>query len=173
MKKKLILYSVLYYCLIPAVFRGIMLLLSALLSITKSRDNIGAVIIAALVFLYVAIPVVDAVLMRFSPLRFYVDPFAAAECPLFMYLALIISRLRSTDSVRNAFLIVNQDLADDYGMGFFILTGLFIIGVLFSLSIKRRYGQSIAYRIINKTFQKRPAETGASKHNSNSADGLS
>ena len=55
--------------------------------------------------------------MRFSPLRFYIDPFAAAEIPLFLYLAMILNGLKSAGGVRSAFLLVNRRLTDDGGMG--------------------------------------------------------
>ncbi|MBQ4297940.1 MAG: hypothetical protein II771_06560 [Clostridia bacterium] len=97
-------------------------------------------------------------MMRFSPLRFYIDPFAAAEIPLFLYLAMILNGLKSAGGVRSAFLLVNRRLADDGGMGVLFLAGLFLFGALFSFSVKRKRGQSVAYRIIERPSQKRPAD---------------
>ena len=99
-------------------------------------------------------------MMRFSPLRFYIDPFAAAEIPLFLYLAMILNGLKSAGGVRSAFLLVNRRLADDGGMGGLFLAGLFLFGLLFSLSVKRKHGQSIAYRIIEKPSETRSAAPG-------------
>lgn len=160
MKKRRIVYSTLYYFLVPAVFFGALCLLAALLGVTKARDDLGAVVFAAYAFVFFAAPVIDAVMMRFSPLRFYIDPFAAAEIPLFLYLAMILNGLKTADSARSAFLLVNRTLADDGGMGFLFLAGLFLFGVLSSLSFKRRLGQSIAYRIIEKPSETRPENPG-------------
>ena len=44
MKKRRIVYSSLYYFLVPAVFFGALCLLAALLGVTKARDDLGAVV---------------------------------------------------------------------------------------------------------------------------------
>ena len=160
MKTRLIVYSILYYCLVPAVCFGVLLLVSALLNATKAHNDLGAIAAAAYAFVFFAAPVIDAVMMRFSPLRFCVDPFAAAEIPLFLYLAMIVNQLKEADGVRAAFFLVNRKLADDGGMGFLFLAGLFLFGALVSFSLKRKRGQSIAYRIIEGPSGKRPAEPG-------------
>ncbi len=160
MKKRRIVYSVLYYCLVPAVFFGVLCLLSALLSAAKARDDLGTVVFAAYAFVFFAAPVIDAVMMRFSPLRFYIDPFAAAEIPFFLYLAMILNGLKSAAGVRSAFLLVNRRLTDDGGMGVLFLAGLFLFGALFSFSVKRKHGQSVAYRIIEKPSETRLENPG-------------
>ena len=53
---------------------------------------------------------------------------------------------------------INRRLADDGGMGVLFLAGLFLFGALFSFSFKRKRGQSVAYRIMEKPSQKRPAD---------------
>ena len=123
-----------------------------------SRRRRTGPVFAAYAFVFFAAPVIDAVMMRFSPLRFYIDPFAAAEIPLFLYLAMILNGLKSAGGVRSAFLLVNRRLTDDGGMGVLFLAGLFLFGALFSFSFKRKRGQSVAYRIMEKPSQKRPAD---------------
>ena len=146
-KKRLVIYSVIYYALVPSVFFVLMYLASAAIRAAKAQHGLAAVFIGILVFVYLAVPVADAVMMRFSPLKFYVDPLAAAEIPLLIF-ALMVRQFSRSGSFRTAFYIVNEDLADDGGIGCLVLIGLFIFGLLFSFSIKRKNGQSIAYRII-------------------------
>ena len=74
---------------------------------------------------------------------------------------MIWTQLRRSGALKAAFLLVNSQLADDGGVGWLFLIGLFVFGLLMSLSFARKNGQSISYRILSK-ITKTEAE-GASK----------
>lgn len=114
-------------------------------------SNLGAAMALTYGLMFLATPIITALLMRLSLLKWYVDPFAAAEIPLFLYLSMIINQMkRSGESFFDAFFEYNQKLSADGGMGWFFLIGLFIFGLAASFSLARKRGESISYRLISK-----------------------
>ena len=79
--------------------------------------------------LFVMTPVLVAILMRFSLFKWYVDPIAAAEIPLFLYVGMLFNQAKRSGDLRSAFRLVNNDLSDDGGMGWLFLVGLFVFGL--------------------------------------------
>ena len=154
MKKKIILFQLLYYVLSILIYIGFFYSIVFLLNISKDKVDLGTAMAATYFFLFIGTPIVVAVLMRFSLFRWYFDPIAAAETPLLLYIAMIISRMRYSDSFYSAFCLVNRALSDDGGMGWLFLAGLFAFGFLASFSFARKSGESIAYRLIAKTKPK-------------------
>ena len=150
MKKKHVIFHVLYYVLTIVVYMAFFYAASLILDLTGEADNLGAVIAVTYGVLFVMTPVLVAVLMRFSLFRWYVDPIAAAEIPLFLYVGMIFNQMKRSDGLRSAFRMVNNDLGDDGGMGWLFLVGLFVFGLVMSLSFSRKNGQSISYRLLSK-----------------------
>ena len=124
-----------------------------LLDLTRKADNLGSVIAVTYVVLFVMTPVLVAILMRFSLFKWYVDPIAAAEIPLFLYIEMIFNHVKRSGDIGSAFRLVNNDLCDDGGMGWQFLVGLFLFGLTMSLSFARKKGQSISYRLLDKINQ--------------------
>ena len=151
MKKKLVIFHILYYVLTLLIYIAFFYAISLLFKLSGEADNLGAAMAVIYGTLFLMTPLLTAVLMRFSLLRWYVDPIAAAEIPLFLYLSMIWSQLRRSGELKAAFLLVNSQLADDGGMGWLFIIGLFVIGLLMSLSFARTKGQSISYRILSTT----------------------
>ncbi len=147
-----------YYLLTILVYVAFFYAVSLLLQMSKLSEDLGVAMAATLLLLYVATPILMAVLMRFSLLRWYVDPFAAAEIPLFLYISMILNQAKYTNSLRSAFLLVNGDLADDGGAGWFFLLGLFLFGLITSFSVARKEGRNLPHRWIGKLC-KNPSET--------------
>ena len=82
------------------------------------------------------------------------DPIAAAEIPLFLYVAMLLNQAKRSGDLRSAFLLVNNDLGDDGGMGWLFLVGLFVFGLVMSLSFARKNGQSISYRLLERIVKR-------------------
>ena len=95
-------------------------------------------------------PVLVAILMRFSLFKWYVDPIAAVEIPLFLYVGMLFNQMKRSSDLSSAFLLVNNKLDDDGGMGWLFLVGLFVFGLVMSLSFARKNGQSISYRLLER-----------------------
>lgn len=150
MKNKHVIFHVLYYVLTIVVYMAFFYAASLLLHLTGNADTLGAVMVVTYGVLFVMTPMLVAVLMRFSLFRWYVDPIAAAEIPLFLYVGMIFSQMKRTDDLSSAFRMVNNDLGDDGGMGWLFLVGLFVFGLVMSLSFARKKGQSISYRLLSK-----------------------
>ncbi len=151
MKRAKIILSVCYYSLVPTLFYLSIYALSLLLEISKGKDNLGFVMFVTYVFLFIFTPIFIAILMRFSPIKWVIDPFAAFEIPLFLYAAMILKNIkRSNLSFMSSFSVVNNKLNDDGGMGWVFLIGIFIFGVVFSISYSRVKEHSIFYRLTSK-----------------------
>lgn len=147
MRKKMLFFHLAYYILVLLIYVGF------LYGSVKLFDtsNLGAVIVLVYGLLFAATPILIAVLMRFSLLKWYVDPFAAAEVPLFFYFGMIINQMnRSGVDFYGAFLKINEKLSADGGEGWFFLVGLFLFGIAVSFSFDRMKGESISYKLISK-----------------------
>ena len=152
MKKKLTLFSLLYYTLIPLVYVALFAFASLLLDASGSSGNLGAVIAATYALMFVAVPALTVILMRLSLLKWYVDPIAAAEIPLFLYGTMIVSQMKRAKPFSAAYLTVNESLCRDGGEGLFFLIGLFVLALLASFSPARKKGESISYQLIAKVW---------------------
>jgi hypothetical protein len=152
MKRKTLICGILYYPLSLLLYAGFFFCTSLLFRLSGQADDLGAAMALTYGVLFIGTPIMIAVLMRFSLLRWYVDPIAAAEVPLFLYLGMIASVAKRTDTLRAAFLSVNADLADDGGMGWLFLGGLFLLGLILSASFARMKGKSVGYRVVKKIF---------------------
>ena len=127
---------------------------SLMLQLTENGVDLGSLIVVTYGVVFVMTPVLTAVLMRFSLLKCYVDPIAAAEIPLFLYSAILFNQSKRTGDLSSAFLLVNNRLGGDGGKGWLFLVGLFVFGLLMSFSFARKNEQSISYRLIAKISNK-------------------
>lgn len=150
MKKKIALFHLSYYFLSALVYIGFFYGISFVLNLSGEKIDLGTAMAVTYFFLFIGTPIVIAVLMRFSLFKWYVDPFAAAEIPLLLYIGMIVSNVRRTESIQRAFLSVNGKLCDDGGMGWIFLIGLFGFGLLASFSFARKDGESISYMLISR-----------------------
>lgn len=160
MKKKHVIFYFLYYALTIVVYMAFFYAASLMLDLTGKADNLGSVMAVTYGVLFVMTPVLVAVLMRFSLFKWYVDPIAAAEIPLFLYASMLINQMKRSGDLRSAFLLVNSKLGDDGGEGWLFLVGLFVFGLVMSMSFARKNGQSISYRLLSK-ITKTSREDGA------------
>ena len=150
MKKKHVIFHLLYYTLTIVVYMAFFYAASLMLDLTGKADNLGSVMAVTYGVLFVMTPVLVAVLMRFSLFKWYVDPIAAAEIPLFLYVGMLFNQMKRSSDLSSAFLMVNNDLGDDGGMGWLFLVGLFVFGLVMSMSFARKNGQSISYRLLSQ-----------------------
>lgn len=150
MKKKYIIFCFLYYTLTIISYMAFLYMTSLLLNLSGKADNLGAAMMVTYGVLFLMTPILMAVLMRFSLFRWYVDPIAAAEIPLFLYVGMLINQMKYSGSFVSAFRLINLELADDGGMGWLFLIGLFVFGLVMSLSFARKKGQSTSYRLLSK-----------------------
>lgn len=144
MKKKTVFLQSLYYLLIPCVFLAFYYGASLLI---PDNASLGTAIAATYGILFVGTPVVVAFLMRFSLLRWYADPFAAVEIPLLLYIMMLVSRMQRGNRFSVAFSELNHSLSPE---GWFFLIGLFLFGLIVSISPARKQGQNIIYKWIQK-----------------------
>ena len=124
MKTKRLL-MLLYYIFVPAVYLLHIRLAALWLKHAGGASNIGAVLVTVYGVFLVGIWVLIALLMRFSLLKWYVDPFAAAEAPLLMYVLMIAGQMKQAKSLHAALRLTNRELCDDGGMGWILLIALF------------------------------------------------
>ncbi len=153
MKKKILIFHILYYILSLLVYIGFLYSSPWLLRLPEKND-LGTAIAFIYGVLFIATPIIIAVLMRFSLFKWYVDPIAAAEVPMFLYFAMVINQMDRAGKFTAAVLLVNNQLSDDGGEGWLFLIGLFVFGLIASFSIARKRGESISYRLISKCFNK-------------------
>ncbi len=153
MRKKMIVWYVLYYILFLALlclmywFMDLFIKLSGRNSFKFLRTVIYA-------FLFIGTPFLIAVLTRFSLLKWYLDPFAAALVPLYYYLRMIFNSMKKTGDLPAAFQRANQLLSANGGEGWLLLIVLFIFGLLASFSLARKKGESISYSLLAKISAK-------------------
>ena len=150
MKKKHVIFHFLYYVLTMVVYMAFFYAASLMLDLTGKTDNLGYVMTVTYGVLFVMTSVLVAILMRFSLFKWYVDPIAAVEIPLFLYVGMLFNQAKRSGDLSSAFLLVNNDLGDDGGMGWLFLVGLFVFGLVMSLSFARKNGQSISYRLLSR-----------------------
>ena len=147
MQKKLFLFHLAYYVFSLLIYIGFLFVSIKLFHTT----NLAAAIAIAYGLMFLATPILISVIMRFSLLKWYVDPLAAAEVPLFLYVGMIINQMnRSGSQFYNAFLETNKVLSADEQTGWIFLIGLFLFGLITSFSIARTKGESISYRLISR-----------------------
>ena len=154
MKNKHVIFHFLYYVLTIVVYMAFFYAASLMLDLTGKADNLGSVMAVTYGVLFVMTPMLVAFLMRFSLFKWYVDPIAAAEIPLFLYVGMFFNQMKRSGDLRSAFLLVNSKLGDDGGEGWLFLVGLFVFGLLMSLSFARKKEQSISYRLLSKVSNK-------------------
>ena len=142
-------YQALYYLFIPVVFFIYLKLCSAVF--LSGGSSLGKVVAVVNCVLFIGTPVLILFLMRFSLLKWYFDPIAAAEIPFFFCMGMIIKQMNRGSSLVSSLSLVRAELLDDGGEGLWFLLGIFCFGVLSSFSLKRKAEESIAYRIVNKT----------------------
>lgn len=150
MKNKHVIFRFLYYVLTMVVYMAFFYAASLMLDLTGKTDNLGYVMTVTYGVLFVMTSVLVAILMRFSLFKWYVDPIAAVEIPLFLYVGMLFNQAKRSGDLSSAFLLVNNDLGDDGGMGWLFLVGLFVFGLVMSLSFARKNGQSISYRLLSR-----------------------
>lgn len=112
-----------------------------------NNAGLGAVMTATYGILFVGTPILAAVLMRFSLLRWYMDPFAAAEISLCLYLIMLMNQIKRSGSLAGGFSALNHSLAWE---GFLFLAGLFLFGLIASISPSRKAGQNAIYNLMQK-----------------------
>lgn len=172
MKNKHVIFLFLYYALTIVVYMAFFYAASLMLDLTGKADNLGSVMAVTYGVLFVMTPVLTAVLMRFSLFKWYVDPIAAAEIPLFLYGGMLINHTKRSGDFRSAFLSVNNKLGNDGGEGWLFLVGLFVFGLLMSLSFARKKEQSISYRLLSNISNKSAihSQNSNSEHDDKSDD---
>lgn len=147
MRRRMLFFRLAYYILCPLAYGAIFCCATRLFHTT----NLGAAIAVTYGLMFLATPIIVAILMRFSLLKWYVDPFAAAEIPLFLYIGSVIVQMnRSGSSFFQALLTYNEKLSADGGEGWFFHIGLFLFGLVASLSFARKREESISYKLIAK-----------------------
>lgn len=153
MRKKMIVWHVLYYVLFFALLYLMYWFMDLFIELSgrKSFKFLRTVIYA---FLFIGTPFLIAVLTRFSLLKWYLDPFAAALVPLYYYLRMIFNSMKKTGDLPAAFQRATQLLSANGGEGWLLLIVTFVFGLLASFSLARKKGESISYRLLAKISAK-------------------
>ena len=145
MRRKMLLFYLAYYVLCLPIYVGVFLILTgALLCLTglggmSYVDNL----------LLVATPIIVVMLTRFSPLKRYIDPFAAAEVLLAIY---ILTRLFSWKMRIFDLFVPFHGISDaDEIIGWLLfLFMLFVISLMASFSFARKKGENSSFRVLSK-----------------------
>ncbi len=143
-----------YYIAVPLIFAGMLYGVSMLVDVFGD-DSLGAAIFVTYGFLFVMTPVLTAVLMRFSMLPWVVDPIAAAELPVFLLFAMLESNVRRSGSLVAAWERLTGSLSRDGGSGWWFLAGLFLFGLVCTISFRRAQGDHLPGRIWKIVREKR------------------
>ena len=153
MKKKIWLFQLIYYAVILLIYTACLYCASWMMHLDGDL-NLGAVIAVTLLFMFMATPILTIILMRFSLLKWYIDPFAAACIPVYLYFGMILNVTKRTNDLLSAFKEVNFNLSNDGGEGWVFLACLFLFSLAASFSIARKNGASISYRLLAKISKK-------------------
>lgn len=153
MKNKTVIFLVLYYPLVMLVY---LTALKATSPVFNALPDIGLGGLVVLIYgvVFVELPAITAVMMRFSLFKWYVDPIAAAEMPLLLYVGLLIKQIQRSGTFGSAFVGLNRTLCDN--RGWLYLVCLFVFGLALSFSVARKNGQNVSYRLISG----RPKKSG-------------
>ena len=154
MKKITIGILLLNYLLIFLAFTAFCFLSSVLYRLSGGTENLGITIVFLYATVFVGIPIVIAVLMRFSLLPWFVDPFAASVVPLYLYFGMVLRQTKAEETVAAAFGHIHDKLNADSGMGWIFLAGLFLFGLLASCSFDRKEGKNIPCRLLSRILTK-------------------
>jgi len=100
---------------------------------------------------YILLPILFLLFMRFSLLKWYVDPIAAFTAPLFIFLVTLSSNIEKGHDFLNAFSLSLSDFFTTTSLIYSII--LFILGLLASFSFKRKEEKSLSYKIIYKIIK--------------------
>ncbi len=150
MKRKLLVFGVLYYPLMLLIFAVSFKAFSLLPALLTKPLSAGTAVVFSYLALFIGAPLLVILLTRFSMLRWYVDPIAAIMIPAYIYFSMILTQTGEADGLRAAFLLVNDKLSDDGGIGWMLFAALFLFGLASSFSIARTKGKSISYRLVDK-----------------------
>ena len=147
MKKKILLFHLAYYILSILIYTCF---LFGSIKLFHTTDLVDAYL-STYGLMFIATPILIAVIMRFSLLKWYVDPIAAAEVPLFLYIGMIVNYMnRSKINFYEAFLKTNETFFANGGSDWLFIIGLFLFSLIASFSIARKNGKSISYRLLSK-----------------------
>ena len=137
---------ILYYLSVPAaivLWLGGYVLLDALIFPLENLEYLFAAILFIYGYFYAVLPCVIFILMRFSMLRWYLDPFAAAEIPLTLLLMLLAGYLRKFGFQGEALRRLGSFLGRNWGW----LPAVFLYALCCSFSLRRVRGRSLPNRI--------------------------
>lgn len=127
---------ILYYLSIPAavvLWLGGYVLLDALIFPLENLEYLVAAILFIYGYFYAVLPCVIFILMRFSMLRWYLDPFAATEIPLTLLLMLLAGYLRKFGFQGEALRRLGSFLGRNWGW----LPAVFLYALCCSFSLRR------------------------------------
>ncbi len=157
MKRKLSAHRTVYYIISASLYVILYLLMSLIFSVLKNSKNVGLVSAAFFYALAISLPLIIFIVMRFSLFKWYVDPISAAMIPLFLYIGIVFSQKNGSRSFASAVRLANAELNDDGGMGWMLLLGVFILGLVMSFSVARKNGRSVSFRLISSSAKKSAA----------------
>jgi len=150
-KKKLLFLQLLYYLLVALIYTGFQRVYWLLFD---PSEDLGAATAFSFMLFFVATPLFILVSMRFSLLKWYVDPFAAAEIPLLYYFFAVIQYANLTPYVQADFFTALQKVhilfSNDGAKGYLYVAAIFLLGLLASFSPARRQRKSIGYKLIGE-----------------------
>ena len=148
MKKKLLTGQILYYVAMGLVYYCALAMTSWIFDTTNPWDDLGLAIAVVYGVIFVLTPIFVVAFMRLSLLPCIVDPIAAAEIPLFLYVGMVMSQVKRADSFAVGIEKLHRSLSADSGQGWLFLLGLFLLGLAASISPARKRGENLTYRLL-------------------------
>lgn len=158
MKRPHWIVHILYYSLSLLVYLGVFHGIAFLLKLSGESDNLGAVIVVSYGLMFFVMPLLTVILVRFSLLRWYVDPFAAALFPFFLCVLMFIDKMREYGTFIASVSAVNASLCRNGGEGWLWVCSMFLFGLAFSFSFARPEAESISYKLLAKLLRHNPSE---------------
>jgi len=152
-KKVVIPLQLLYYVLIWVVWWCFASLFGWIFEIFKTNNLITMAVVVSLLNFFGTM-ILAAVMMRFSLLKWYVDPFAAAVLPIGWYLDTVVNTMMHGESFLSACHILNVWLLEDSDSAGSLMLFSFVFALFASFSFARVEEQSISYRILNRAVKR-------------------
>ncbi len=125
----------LYYIAVPIIFY----LFLWLINLVFVSDDLGVLIVLSYAVVFVFVPALTFILMRFSMLPWVLDPFAALELPLMCFALMLWQNCKRYGSFDKA-----VDRLDDVWLYFVVW---FVFALVCTISFRRKNGDFFIRRI--------------------------
>lgn len=146
-QKKNLVSLIAFYGLIAVLGVICLVIGSVVLKMIPNQTSLGAMIMVIYAMVFACIPIMTGLLVRLTLCKWVVDPIAAAEIPVLLYVLMFVNQLIDGLPVTDALESANDAIV------YFVL--LFFFALLCTLSFARRKEKTIGYKLLRLLEKKR------------------